>query len=242
VAGLSSSSDGRQNRLHSFLKEMARDQARNARTKILAHAALARLGERNSLDHVAKALAHVDAGVRLAAAEGLWRLGRRDGFQVLVELTRLRPLETGREGVSTGNGVILKVESSPGRSLKCVRRACELLGEMRDPRAVAAIKQLLTENLNGVLARGGSGTGWSGRPDAVALAKLGDFSGIPLLRESIRKDDPLGAIGSWGSSGDFVEIGLKRFIPDVLPMLESRDAGKRVLAAHAIIVLLERGR
>jgi hypothetical protein len=113
---------------------------------------------------------------------------------------------------------------------------------MGDQRAVAPLKKLLPLNLNGVMATGGSGTGWSGRPDAVALAKLGDFSGIEILRASIRKGDPLGVVGSWGGTGDSVAIGLRRFIPDLLPMLDDRDATKRIGAAQAILLLLENGK
>ena len=113
---------------------------------------------------------------------------------------------------------------------------------MGDRSAVEPLKHLLPLNLNGVLASGGSGTGWFGRPDTVALAKLGDFSGIAILRASISKGDPLGAAGSWERIGDFVEIGLKRFIPDILPMFEDRDESKRVQAAQAILLLLESGR
>jgi hypothetical protein len=83
---------------------------------------------------------------------------------------------------------------------------------------------------------GGSGTGWSGRPDAVALAKLGDLSGIEVLRASIIKGDVLDVVD------DFVEIGLKQFIPELLSMLEHRDESKRVHAAQAILLLFERGK
>src|SRR5258708_35323487 len=113
---------------------------------------------------------------------------------------------------------------------------------MGDRSAVEPLKRLLPLNLNGVLASRGSGSGWSGRPDAVALAKLGDFSGIEVLRASISKGDPLDVLGSCAGTGDFVEIGLKRFIPELLPMLENRDESKRVLAAQAILLLFERGK
>jgi hypothetical protein len=113
---------------------------------------------------------------------------------------------------------------------------------MGDRSAIQSLEHLLQLNLNGVSGSGGTGTGWTGRPDAVALAKLGDFSGIAILRKSISAGDPLGVVGSWGGLGDFVEIGLKRFIPELLPMLEHRDESKRVLAAQAILLLLENGR
>src|SRR5262249_22460237 len=224
--------------MRSFLKEMARDHSGDDRTRTMVHAALARQGEKNSIDYLKRSLEHKQPGVRLAAAEGLWNLGRRNGFQTLVEITRLRPLETGGEGVSTGEGYILKVEAIRDANVEYIRDACKILGEMGDPAAIEPLKRLLSLNLNGVLAGGGSGAGWPGRPDAVALAKLGDFSGIEILRASISKGDPLDVVGSWG--GDFVEIGLKRFIPELLPMLEHRDESKRVLAAQAILLLFER--
>jgi hypothetical protein len=229
-------------RMRSFLKEMAGDESRDDRSRTLFHAALARQGEDTSVRFLKKALTHKQPGVRLAAAEGLWGLGRRDGFQALVELTGLRPLETGGEGVSTGGGVIVRVEAIRGSNMEIVRQACEILGDMGDRRAVEPLKRLLSLNLNGVLEGGGSGTGWSGRPDAVALAKLSDFSGVAVLRASIRKGDPLDVVGSWEGRGDFVQIGLKRFIPELLPLLEHPDASKRVLAAQAILLLLEGGR
>jgi len=179
--------------------------------------------------------------VRLAAAEGLWHLGNRVGFQTLVDLIDLRPIESGGEGVKVGNGS-LTVTAIHGSNVEYIRSACNILGEIGDRSAIEPLKRLLPQNLNGVLAGGGSGTGWSGRPDAVALAKLGDFSGIAALRESISKGDPLDVVGSWGGTGDFVEIGLKRFIPELLPMFEHRDESKRVLAAQAILLLLESGR
>jgi hypothetical protein len=228
--------------VRSCLKQMASDNSRDDRARTMVHGALARLGEKDSLDHLKRSLTHKQPGVRLAASEGLWNLGRREGFQTLVEITRLRPIETGGEGVSTGNGVIIKVEAIRDSNLDYIRSACKILGEMGDRSAIDPLKSLLPLNLNGILAGGGSGTGWSGRPDAVALAKLGDFSGIAVLRASISKGDPLGVVGSWGGTGDFVEIGLKRFIPELLPMFENRDESKRVQAAQALLLLLENGR
>jgi len=163
-------------------------------------------------------------------------------LKTLVELLDLRPIESGGEGVKTGDGTIIKVTAIRHSNLDVIRSACITLGEMEDKSAMEPLKRLLPLNLNGILATGGSGTGWSGRPDVVALAKLGDFSGIAVLRESITKGDPLGAAGSWGGTGDFVEIGMKRFIPEVFPLLEDRDESKRVQAAQAILLLLESGR
>ncbi len=179
--------------------------------------------------------------MRLAAAEGLWHLGNREGFKTLVGLLDLRPIETGGEGVQVGDHS-LTVNALRDANLDYIRSACILLGEMEDSSAVEPLKGLLPLNLNGVLATGGSGSGRCGRPDAVALARLSDFSGIAVLRASISKGDPLNVVGSWGVTGDFVEIGLKRFIPEILPMFENRDESKRVQAAQAILLLLESGR
>jgi HEAT repeat protein len=227
--------------MRSFLNEMASDRSRSEQARTLAHGALARLGEKNSIDYLKRALADKRLGVQLAAAEGFWNMGRQDGFQTLVEIVGQRPLETGAEGVSTGNGVMLKVEALRGSKVEYIRKACKVLGEMGDRRAIEPLKRLLPLNLNGVRETGGSGSGWPGRPDAVALAKLGDFSGLAVLHASISKGDPLGVVDSWGGAGDFVEIGLKRFIPELLPMFENRHEGKRVNAAQAIILLLENG-
>jgi HEAT repeat protein len=221
---------------------MASDKSRDDKARTLVHGAFARLGEKDSLEHLERSLTHKEPGVRLAAAESLWHLGNRDGLKALVELVGLRPIASGGEGVTTGDGLIIKVTTIEGANLDYIRSACEILGEMGDRSAVEPLKALLPLNLNGALATGGSGTGWSGRPDAVALAKLGDFSGMAILRASISKGDPLGAAGSWGQIGDFAEIGLKRFIPDLFPLLKDRDERKRVQAAQAILILLERGR
>jgi HEAT repeat protein len=227
--------------MRSCLKRMAGDGSRDERSRTLVHGALARLGEADSLGHLERSLAHKLPGVQLAAAECLWRLGRRDGFQTLVGILDLRPIESGGEGVEVGDGT-LTVTALRGANVEYVRSACQILGEMGDRSAIGPLKRLLPLNLNGVLAGGGSGTGWPGRPDAVALAKLGDFSGIRVLRASIRAGDPLGVAGSWLGPGDFAAIGLKRFIPEQLPLLKDRDETKRVVAAKEILLLLERGR
>jgi HEAT repeat protein len=155
-----------------------------------------------------------------------------------VDITRLSPLETGRERVSVGKGggLPLTVTAIRGANVDYVRDACKILGEMGDRSAIEPLRRLLPLNLNGVMGGGGSGTGWSGRPDAVALAKLGDLSGIEVLRASIIKGDVLDVVD------DFVEIGLKQFIPELLSMLEHRDESKRVHAAQAILLLFERGK
>ncbi len=222
------------------LKRLTKDSSRDPAVRTKAHAALARLGELMSRDHLFHSLSDPHPGVRLAAAEGLWRLGRRDGFSTLVDLLSLRPIETGGEGVSAGNG-ILKVEAVRGGNIERIRTACEILGEMGDRRAIPALKSLLGENLNGVLGGGGSGSGWAGRPDVVALARMGDFSGIELLRESIRHDDRLDVL-RWYRGSDYGEIGIRRFIPDLLPLLNSRKPDKRIEAAREILLLFQRGR
>jgi HEAT repeat protein len=227
--------------VRSCLKEIAADPARDDRAKALAHGALARLGEPGSIEYLRRALAHDRPGVRLAAAEGLWRLGHRDGVPTLVALLDLRPLETGSEGVRTG-GDGFTVTAIRGGNVDVVRAACEIVGEAGDRSAVEPLRRLLALNLNGVHASGGSGTGWPGRPDVVALARLGDYSGVEVLRASIARGDPLEVVGRWGGCGDFVAIGLKRFIPELLPLLNHRDEEKRVGAAQDILLLLERGR
>ncbi len=105
--------------------------------------------------------------------------------------------------------------------------------------AIEPLKRLLPLNLNRVLGGGGSGTG---RPEAFALARLGDLSGVEILRASIRKGDRLGVVGFWGDPGDFVAIGRKSLIRELLPALDHRAAGKRVLAAQVFLLLFESGR
>jgi hypothetical protein len=194
-----------------------------------------------SLSHLKRSLTHDDPGVRLEAAKGLWRLGHRDGVRTLVGLLDVRPLETGQEGVQVGNGS-LKVTAIRGGTVETIRTACALLSEIGDESAAEPLRRLRSENLNGILAGGGSGTGWSGRPDAVALARLGDFSGVPELRKAIAAGDRLDVVGGRCNNGDFVAIGQRRFIPELLPLLAHRDYDKRECAARDILLLLERGR
>lgn len=181
-------------------------------------------------------------GCGLAAAEGLWRAGHRDGFGALVGLLGGRPIESGGEGVRAGDGSLLTVAAALGTNVRSIRSACAVLGEMGDPSAAGPLRRLSPLNLNGVLGGGGSGTGWPGRPDAVALARLGDLSGVEVLRASVRDGDPLGVLGSLWPGGDYVAIGLRRFVPDLLPMLEHHDEGKRVLAPRDVPLLPEGGR
>lgn len=74
--------------------------ARGEESRTNAHAALARLGEKDSVEFLKKSLAHEQSGVRIAAATGLWRLGRRDGFQTLIELLDIRPIEDASASVT----------------------------------------------------------------------------------------------------------------------------------------------
>jgi hypothetical protein len=121
-------------------------------------------------------------------------------------------------------------------NVEYIRAACEILREMGDRSAVEPLKRLLPLNLNGICGAtgGGSGFGWGRRPDALALAKLGDFSGIAVLRASISKGDRLDA------TEDYAEIGLKRFIPDVLSLFEDPYETKWVQAAQTILLVLEK--
>ncbi len=223
------------------LKQITADSTRDERMKTQAHTALARLGKAKSLDHLKASLKDNDPGARLAAAEGLWRLGRRDGVPALVELLGVHPLETGGEGVEVRDDGF-KVTAHRGTNVEVVRRACDLLGEIGDESAIEPLRRLLKVNLNGVLDGGGSGTGWGGRPEAVALAQLGDFSGIPVLRAAIENGDHLDIAGSRWRGGDFVTIGRKRFAAELLPLLEHHDREKRACAARDILILLDRGK
>jgi hypothetical protein len=98
--------------------------------------------------------------------------------------------------------------------------------------AIEPIKTLLGFNLNGISATGGSGSGWSGRPDAVALAKLGDDSGIPVLVKAAKEDDRINVLP------DFEAIGRKELVPHLLPALSWEDEDKLVEAARVVINLL----
>jgi hypothetical protein len=102
------------------------------------------------------------------------------------------------------------------------------------------LAKLQAVNLNGVSISGVSGTSWPGRPDIVARAKLGDCSGIPYLRKSVADFNQLHVVRTGG--GDYLEIGLKRFIPDIFPELGHHDTYRRMTAAQNILLLLERGK
>ncbi len=210
--------------------------------RVQAASVLGRRGDPASIEFLNVGLAHDKPQVRLEAAEGLWKLGSREGLPMLLALLGLRPLEDGRKG---STGVRTFVPPDPASNLGVVRRACELLGEMGDPSAIEPLRKLRSENLNGFLGRGAgaTGTGWYGRPDIVALAKLGEFSGMDVLLESARNGDPLGVAGDSGRDGDLLEIGLKRYAPALVPMLAlSGHEMKDLYAARAIVRLLDRGR
>lgn len=224
------------------LKDLANDKTISDQSRMHAYAALARLKEPGFPDHLREGLLHKHPGVRLAAAEGLWRVGNREGYKTLLNILDVRPVETGSEGVEIGNGSIITVSALRDTNVELIRDACRLLGEMGDRSAIEPLKRVLALNLNGVNGSGGSGTCWPGRPDAVALARLGDDSGIGVLRASLENGDRVDVLGSWWHCGDYVKIGEKRYIPDLVPMLEHHDQGKQILAAREILLLLENGR
>jgi HEAT repeat protein len=227
--------------VRSYLKKMVEDETRDERARTLVQGALARLSVKGSLDSLKQLLSHRHPGVRLAAAEGLWQMGSREGLKTLIELLEVRPIETGGEGVSVHEGGF-KVTALRGANVEYIRSACAILGEMGDRSAIEPLKRLLSQNLNGVSGGGGGGwggTGWPGRPDVVALAKLGDFSGIDVLRKSIQNGDPLNVSSHHHG---YIAIGLKRFIPDLLPLFADWHQDKRIQAAEAILILMERGK
>jgi HEAT repeat protein len=223
------------------LRRVAADDTRPDRAKAEAHAALTRLGEAGSLAHLRRSLAHPTPMVRLTAAKGLWRLGHRDGVRTLIELLDARPLETGQEGIRVGEGSFT-VTAVRGGTVDAVRGACVLLGEIGDTSAVEPLRRLLSGNLNGVAEGGGGGTAWAGRPDAVALARLGDFTGIPVLRAAVARGDRIDVVPGRSAVGDFVAIGRRPFAAELLPLLAHHDAQKRASAARDILVLLDGGR
>jgi HEAT repeat protein len=204
-------------------------------SRIRAAVALVRQGDKSRLDYIRGKLKDVMPGVQLAAAEALWQLGSREGSKTVLDILDLGPLETGGEGVTVEESGF-SVKAVRGSNVEKIRKACELLGDMGDKSAIGKLKKVLHLNINGILRTGGSGTGWGGRPDAVALAKLGDFSGIPLLVDAIKNGDRLGV------TRDFEKIGLKRFARELIPMLDHREEDKRVHAAVVIFNLLTRGK
>jgi len=215
------------------LKDLALDKTRDERTRTLAHGALAQLGEKDSLNYLKQSLSHQHPGVRLAGAECLWDLGSRDGFKVLRDIAGKCPIESAPEDDAPRIGPEIK-----GLNLDYIRTACRILGEMGDRTAIESLKRLLPLDINHFGC-----VGWSGRPDVVALAKLGDYSGISILQASINRGDPNHVVGSWRMIlGDFVQIGLMRFIPEILPLLNDRDEVNRIHAAQDILLLLESGK
>jgi len=147
----------------------------------------------------------------------------------------IKNVETGSEGVEINeDGFTVKaIENS---NVRKIRIACRVLGASANKKAIPILKKVLTVNLNGVNQTGGSGCGWSGRPDVVALAKIGDFSGIEILKKSLANNDNLEILD------DFEQIGLKRYIPLIIPFLEEINIEKRIQAARVIINLLDEGK
>ncbi len=209
------------------LKEVFAAEATDEVIRTHVAVALHRQGEGDRLPWLRDRLNHRRPALRLAAAEGLRGLGNKEGLGTLLELLRLKPIEGGGEAPREPN-------------VEIIRGACEVLGKLGDPAAIPDLKALLAENLNGVAVTGGSGASWGGRPDAAALARLGDLSGLEVLRQSIRKGDPMGVLGGWGGPGDCATIGLKRLIPDILPLLNSPT--KCLDAAGTILTLLDHGK
>lgn len=220
------------------LKALMEKETAPLSTRMLAATSLGKEG----MGFLRARLGDQEPAVRLRAAEGLWKGSNREGFPALLELVQLRPLEDG----NSPSGVHTTTPPKEGSSLAIVRRACEILGEMGDRAAVELLKKLLSENLNGVrgMPKGSTGTGWYGRPDVVALARLGDFSGIEILSRSAQNGDPLGTAGTHGVTGDYQVIGIKRLARDLLPVLEQGESFDRndLFAARSILHLLDKGR
>jgi len=205
--------------IRASLAKIIGDAAAGDVLRIRAEVALARLGGDKPIERWKGRLRDDDPEVRLAAAQALWELGDREGFDTLLALLDLRPRDW--------------------KSLPVIRKACVLLGAMGDVRALEPLQALRSANLNGALADDQGGAGWPGRADIVALAKLGDDSGIPTLLEAIKGEDRLSVLGRWPWGGDFQEIGEKRYVRDLLPALPGERFEQRIHAASAILYLLE---
>jgi len=224
------------------LRRVQEDRTGDPLRRLQAAVALGRSGDPSSLEVLRRGLRDEKPHLRLVAAEGLWRLSNREGFQTLISLLDLRPLQDGR---TASSGARCYAQPERTSNLHAVRRSCELLGEMGDPAAIDPLKKILEENLNGFLGlpEVGTGTGWYGRPDVVALARLGNLSGIEVLLASLRRGDPLGVGGDRSRTGDLVEIGLKRYAKELVPSLAvSGHDGTDLGAARAILMLLDRGK
>jgi hypothetical protein len=222
----------KQDPVRQFLKQLVRDPKLDELNRTRAHASLARLGEEDSQDFLTQALTHKLPAIRLAAAEGFWRLGRRDGFQTLIDLIDVKPIETSSDGG----------EKYLDENVAFIRLACELLGEMGDPSAVEPLKRLHPIDLGGgqISSQYGSFTRrLHGRPDVVASAKLGDFSGVEVFRRAIQDGNPIDVAGP---EHGYVAIGKKMFIPDLLPLLAHNDIDQRVHAVESILILMARGK
>ena len=160
-----------------------------------------------------------------------------------MDLLDLRPLETGQEGVRTGGDVVIRVTSPEHTNLDVVRRRA-LLGEMKRavPRSMASNDSRMRTSTAFWPPAEEQSTGLVRPARCRRAARLGDFSGMEILRKSIANGDPLGTAGDFCRNGDYAEIGLKRFIPDVIPLLNHRDALRRISAAQTILRLIESGR
>ncbi len=158
--------------------------------------------------------------VRVEAATELWEQGRKDGVPILLEALSLRPLR--------------------GENLEAVRRACEPLGKMRASAAVKPLRALLSEDLS----RTGSPSHglWPGRPDAVALARMGDEEGIRFLERTLSEGDAWKVVGRWPATGDIEAVGLRRLLSRMVPFLGAEELEKRVHAARAIVRLIDAGK
>ncbi len=159
---------------------------------------------------------------RVATAETLWGHGQKDGLPTLLEVVRLRPVD--------------------GTNIDAVREACMVLGRMGDSSAIGPLRELAGENLNGILGTGGSGWGCAGRPDWVALVRLGDEEAAKRIERSLQAGDPYQLAGCWPVLSDVDSLGLKRFLPSLVPLLAEGSGGRRVPAARTIIRLIDHGR
>lgn len=163
-----------------------------------------------------------DPITRVDSAARLCERGGREGTPVLLDALELRPLT--------------------GSNLDAVRRACEALGKLGERTAVEPLRRLLRENLNGSLPGVyGEGARYR-RPDAVALARLGQEEGYRYLEQSIQEGDPYWVLGIFPDESDVEELMDRRFLPLLVPLLASTRIGTRETAARTIIRLLDEGR
>ncbi len=198
------------------------DQAFAEMTQEVAPAEAAPQPDPSVLALLRKGLQADSADDRVRSAVALWRHGNREGACALVEALRLRPL--------TGSNLIL------------VRRACEALGQMGEASAIPDLRLLLQERLDGGNPLGIHGTQLYGRPDAVALVRLGDPVGVGFIQEAIMGRDPYYVTGGWPATSDLEDLGMKSFLPLLVPRLRRRKDRDSVNAARTIVRLLDHGR